>query len=164
MALMERPHRSAPPNMIRVPGGTFRVGSDKHYPEEAPLHRVTVSGFWIDRMPVTIKQFVRATSHKTFAEIPPDPKNYLDALPHMLYAGSLVFTPPRRPVDLKNFGEWWGCLKDANWRHRPEEQYQRTRQSSRYACRMLRCAGLREMDRQRAANRSRTGIRRHASD
>ena len=25
---------------------------------------------------------------------------------HMLYAGSLVFTPPRRPVDLKNFGEW----------------------------------------------------------
>jgi formylglycine-generating enzyme required for sulfatase activity len=35
----------------------------------------------------------------------------------MLYAGSLVFTPPRRPVDLKNFGEWWTYLKDANWRH-----------------------------------------------
>ena len=34
--------------MIRIPGGTFRMGSDNHYPEEAPVHRVTVDGFWID--------------------------------------------------------------------------------------------------------------------
>ena len=83
------------------------MGSDKHYPEEAPIHRVSVAGFWIDRTPVTnrqFKQFVRATGYKTFAEIPPDPKNYPGALPHMLYAGSLVFTPPGRPVDLKNWG------------------------------------------------------------
>ena len=119
VALAERPRQSMP-NMIWIPGGTFRMGSDKHYPEEAPVHRVTVSGFWIDRTPVTnrqFKQFSRATGHKTFAEIPPDPKNYPGALPHMLYAGSLVFTPPRHPVDLKNFGEWWRYLKDANWRH-----------------------------------------------
>ena len=38
--------------MAWVPGGTFRMGSDKHYAEEAPAHRVTVSGFWIDRTPV----------------------------------------------------------------------------------------------------------------
>ena len=37
------------PDMLLVPGGTFRMGSDKHYPEEAPLHRITVDGFWIDR-------------------------------------------------------------------------------------------------------------------
>ena len=96
------------------------MGSDKHYPEEAPVHHVSVSGFWIDRTPVTnrqFKEFVRATGYVTFAEIPPDPKNYPGALPHMLYAGSLVFTPPNRPVDLKNWSEWWRFLKGANWRH-----------------------------------------------
>ena len=110
VASVEPLEQSDFPNMNWIPGGTFRMGSDKHYPEEAPVHRVTVSGFWIDRTPVTnrqFKQFVRATGHKTFAEIPPDPKNYPGALPHMLYAGSLVFTPPHRPVDLKNLGEWW---------------------------------------------------------
>jgi formylglycine-generating enzyme len=119
-ALIERPQQSTPSNMIWIPGGTFRMGSDRHYPEEAPVHRVTVSGFWIDRTPVTnrqFKQFVRATCHETFAEIPPNPKSYPGALPRMLYTGSLVFTPPHRPVDLKNFGEWWVYLKDANWRH-----------------------------------------------
>jgi formylglycine-generating enzyme required for sulfatase activity len=28
--------QSSPPNMIFIPSGTFRMGSDKHYPEEAP--------------------------------------------------------------------------------------------------------------------------------
>ena len=49
------------------------------------------------------KAFVRATGHVTFAEITPDPKDYPGALPDMLYAGSLVFTPPRtagRPAQL----------------------------------------------------------------
>ena len=86
-------------DMVRIPGGTFRMGSDKHYPEEAPAHRVTVEEFWIDRTPVTNRQFrefVNATGHVTFAEIPPDPTDYPGALPHMLYAGSLVFSPPAR--------------------------------------------------------------------
>ena len=64
--------------MVFIPGGTFRMGSDKHYAEEAPAHRVSVGGFWIDRTPVTnrqpFKQFVKATGHVTFAEIPPDPE------------------------------------------------------------------------------------------
>ena len=58
--------------MIFIPGGTFRMGSDRHYPEEAPVHRVTVDGFWMDRTPVTnrqFKEFVKATGHVTFAEI-----------------------------------------------------------------------------------------------
>ena len=43
--------------MLRIPGGTFRMGSDKHYPEEAPAHHVTVEEFLIDRTPVTNRQF-----------------------------------------------------------------------------------------------------------
>src|SRR5258707_13339462 len=94
--------------MLRIPGGTFRMGSDKHYSEEAPIHRVTVDAFWMDRTPVTnrqFKEFVKATGHVTFAEIPPDPKDYPGALPHMLCAGSLVFSPPKHPGDLRNSSE-----------------------------------------------------------
>ena len=96
---LQEPH-AATQGMVFVPGGTFRMGSDRHYPEEAPVHRVTVDGFWIDQTPVTnrqFKEFVRATGHVTFAETVPDPKDYPDALPHMLFAGSLVFTPPAGP-------------------------------------------------------------------
>jgi formylglycine-generating enzyme required for sulfatase activity len=108
------------PELIWIPAGTFRMGSDKHYSEEAPSHRVTVDGFWIDRTPVTNRQFrdfVRATGHKTVAEIPPDPKDYPGALPHMLYAGSLVFSPPRHAVDLRDWSQWWRFIKGADWRH-----------------------------------------------
>jgi formylglycine-generating enzyme len=107
-------------DMAWVPGGTFRMGSDKHYPEEAPSHRVTVNGFWIDRTPVTnrlFKTFVKATGHVTTAEITPDPSDYPGALPHMLYAGSLTFTPPRHLVDLRDSIQWWSFLKGADWRH-----------------------------------------------
>ena len=105
--------------MIQIPGGTFRMGSDQHYPEEAPVHRVTVDGFWIDRTPVTNREFkfVQATGYVTFAEIPPDPKDYPGALPHMLKAGSLVFTPPKHPVDLHDWSQWWTFKFGANWRH-----------------------------------------------
>jgi formylglycine-generating enzyme len=109
-----------PPGMVFLAGGTFLMGSDRHYPEEAPAHRVSVDGFWIDRTPVTnrhFKEFVKATGHVTFAEIPPDPKDYPGALPEMLYAGSLVFSPPRRAVDLQDWSQWWRFLKGANWRH-----------------------------------------------
>src|SRR3979490_1199825 len=85
--------------MLYVPGGTYRMGSDRHYPEEAPVHRVTVAEFWMDRTPVTNRQFrkfVNATGYVTFAEITPDAKDYPGAVPHMLKAGSLVFPPPQQ--------------------------------------------------------------------
>src|SRR5882757_4160600 len=91
--------------MLYVPGGTYRMGSEKHYPEEAPVHHVTVDGFWVDRTPVTNRQFrrfINATGYVTFAELTPDAKDYPDALPHMLKAGSLVFTPPKQAVDLSS--------------------------------------------------------------
>ena len=107
--------------MLLIPGGTFRMGSDDHYPEEAPVHRVTVDGFWIDRTPVTNRQFKAVRQgHRPrhdFAEIPPDPKDYPGALPHMLYAGSLVFAPPHASVDLRDWSQWWTFMKGADWRH-----------------------------------------------
>ena len=45
--------------MVWIPGRTFRMGSDKHYPEERPAHRVSVNGFWMDRAPVTNARFSR---------------------------------------------------------------------------------------------------------
>ena len=47
------------PGMIWIPGGTFRMGSEDFYPEERPVHEVSVDGFWIDRYPVTNPQFQR---------------------------------------------------------------------------------------------------------
>jgi formylglycine-generating enzyme len=106
-------------DMILIPGGIFRMGSDQHYPEEAPVHRVTVASFRIDRSPVTnydFRRFVDATGYVTVAEIAPDPKDYPGALPHMLKPGSLVFTPPRQPVDLNDWSQWWKFEFGANWR------------------------------------------------
>ena len=106
--------------MTRVPGGTFRMGSDDHYPEEAPAHRVTVGAFWIDTFPVTnrlFKRFVRATGHITAAERKPDPRQYPGALPGMLFAGSLVFQPRPGITDLRDWSQWWQLRKGADWRH-----------------------------------------------
>jgi sulfatase modifying factor 1 len=105
--------------MVWIPGGTFRMGSDQHYPEEAPAHNVNVDGFWIDRTPVTNRQFrrfVEATGYATVAELVPDPKEYPNALPHMLKPGSLVFSPPDHPVDLRTWSQWWTFMFGANWR------------------------------------------------
>jgi formylglycine-generating enzyme required for sulfatase activity len=38
--------------MAWIPGATFLMGSDRHYPEEASAHKATVGGFWIDAGPV----------------------------------------------------------------------------------------------------------------
>jgi len=108
------------PDMVWVPGGIFRMGSDKHYPEERPVHRVTVDGFWMDRYPVSNERFARfveATGHKTFAEFVPNAEDYPGALPEMLYAGSLVFEQPSGKVDIKDFTNWWKYVRGADWRH-----------------------------------------------
>jgi formylglycine-generating enzyme required for sulfatase activity len=115
-----REHSQPTQGMILLPGGAFRMGSDDHYPEEAPVHRVTVDGFWMDQTPVTnrqFKEFVEATGHVTFAEVPPDPQDYPGALPHMLYAGSLVFMKPKDSFDPRVWSQWWSFLKGADWRH-----------------------------------------------
>jgi formylglycine-generating enzyme len=55
------------------------MGSDDFYPEERPVHRVSVDGFWMDATPVTATQFrrfVRETAYVTVAERPLDAALY----------------------------------------------------------------------------------------
>ena len=76
------------------------MGSEDFYPEERPVHRVTVDGFWIDEHPVTVaefRRFVRETGYVTVAERPLDPADYPDADPALLVPGSLVFHKTARP-------------------------------------------------------------------
>ena len=106
--------------MVWIPGGTFLMGSNDHYPEEAPVHSATVSGFWIDSTPVTnaeFRRFVKATGHVTVAERAPDPALYPGAKPEMLVPASVVFRKTCRPVDLRNPYSWWTYVPGADWRH-----------------------------------------------
>ncbi len=106
--------------MVWVPGGTFLMGSDRHYPEEAPAHRETVGGFWIDSGPVTNREFgrfVRKTGHVTAAEIAPDPADYPGARPDLLVPFSAVFIAPQRRVSLADPANWWTPVAGADWRH-----------------------------------------------
>ncbi len=107
-------------NMVWIPGGTFLMGSDQHYPEESPVHKETVAGFWMHKYLVTnadFARFVEATRYVTVAERLPDAAQYPGALPHMLIAGSVVFRQPKLRVDLRNHFNWWTYVPGANWRH-----------------------------------------------
>jgi formylglycine-generating enzyme len=106
--------------MVWIPGGSFWMGSDHHYPEEAPAHRVELEGFWIDRTPVTNAQFlkfVKASGYRTLAECPADPELYPDARPEQLQPASIVFVPPPGPVLQANHYSWWQYIPGTDWRH-----------------------------------------------
>jgi sulfatase modifying factor 1 len=106
--------------MVWIPGGTFAMGSNDHYPEEAPVREASVDGFWMDEHPVTnleFMRFVKATGHVTFAELLPDPSKYPGAKPENLKAGSIVFKKSAGPVDLRNPYNWWDWKAGADWRH-----------------------------------------------
>ena len=108
--------------MVWVPGGSFRMGSDEFYPEERPVRRVKVGGFWIDPRPVTVaefRRFVKATGYVTVAERAPRAADYPDADPALLVPGSLVFQRPRARVALDDYRAWWAYVPGAQWR-RPE--------------------------------------------
>ncbi len=106
--------------MIWIPGGTFAMGSDRHYREERPVRTVAVDGFWIEPHQVTNRRFAEftaSTGYVTVAERPPDPAMYPGAPPENLVPGSMVFVPTRGPVDLRNNAQWWRWVPGADWRH-----------------------------------------------
>lgn len=114
------PPGPAPEGMVWVPGGTFWMGcAECGMPDAAPVHLVSVDGFWMDQTPVTnaeFARFVRATGYLTIAERQPDPEDYPGALPELLAPGSAVFTPPPADVPLNNHLQWWQYIKGANWK------------------------------------------------
>lgn len=120
----------APPGMVWIPGGEFMMGtnSDLGWPEEKPAHRARVKGFWMDATEVTNEQFrtfVDATGYKTTAERTPKlvdimaqvPAGTAQPSPEMLVPGSLVFTPPSKPVPLDDYRQWWRWVPGASWQH-----------------------------------------------
>jgi formylglycine-generating enzyme len=106
--------------MAPIVGGTFTMGSNDHYPEEAPSHAATVGDFWIDRTTVTNAQFdafATACDYVTSAERPVDPALFPGAPPSLLVPSSVVFRRPDGAVDLRNHFNWWTYVPGADWRH-----------------------------------------------
>ena len=105
--------------LVELPGGSFRMGSTKFYPEEVPVHTVTVAAVAVERHPVTNAQFaefVAATGYVTVAEQPLDPALYPGVAERDLIPGALVFRPTRGPVDLRDWRQWWHWSPGASWR------------------------------------------------
>lgn len=105
---------------VWIEPGRFLMGSDSHYPEEAPAHWEEVAGFWIQSTPVTnamFARFVARTGYVTQAERPLDPRDYPGVAQSHLRPASLVFTPPSGAVSLDDVSRWWALVPGADWRH-----------------------------------------------
>lgn len=108
------------PDMVWIPGGEFQMGAADFYPEERPVRRVAVAGFWMDRAPVTnadFARFARETGYVTVAERRPDAADYPGAIPELLVPGSLVFRGTSGRVTLDDVSQWWAWTPGADWRH-----------------------------------------------
>ncbi|MEQ9661067.1 MAG: formylglycine-generating enzyme family protein [Parasphingopyxis sp.] len=100
-------------------GGSFAMGSDDHYPEEAPVRTVDVDPFWIDTTPVTnaeFGRFVEDSGYVTRAERVPDPADYPGLDPADAKPGSIVFVRPRRGAGPVGPQHWWKFVLGADWR------------------------------------------------
>ncbi len=58
-AVAPRPVKAIQPDMVWVDGGTFQMGSDAGVKDEAPVHPVTISGFWVGKYEVTFAEYDR---------------------------------------------------------------------------------------------------------
>ncbi|HXT58859.1 MAG TPA: SUMF1/EgtB/PvdO family nonheme iron enzyme, partial [Pirellulales bacterium] len=115
------PPTDAPEGMVWIPPGKYSMGSAyEPFGDARPIHTVELDGFWMDKHPVTNRQFaafVEATDYVTIAERKPDAKDFPDVPPEALVPGSLVFIPSEGPVPLDNVARWWAFIPGASWRH-----------------------------------------------
>lgn len=107
--------------MVRIPKGEFLMGcKDPDFPDAKPIHKVRLSGFWLDKTTVTneqFAQFVKETNYVTVAERIPRHQDFPDAPTKNLVAGSLVFKSPSHHVSLSSHYQWWQYVPGADWRH-----------------------------------------------
>jgi len=124
------PAKPWPPGMVWVPAGEYSMGTDdpNSLQNERPAHRVKLDGFWMDEHDVTNAEFARfvdATQYITIAERPVDWEELKKQVPpgtpkppdEMLAPGSLAYTPPDAPVDVRDMQNWWTWTTGASWRH-----------------------------------------------
>lgn len=108
--------------MLWIPGGSFNMGSDEPaFADAAPVHAVTVSGFFMDEHEVTNAEFARfviATNYVTIAERPLDAADFPNVPAENLVSGSAVFAPPVQNVSLNDPLQWWQYVAGASW-HSP---------------------------------------------
>ncbi len=107
-------------DMVRIPGGVVRMGSDDHEPEERPRRSASVQPFWMSRTEVTnamFARFVSATQYVTLAERGLDAARYPTLPAEQRVAGGIVFVQPTAVRDLVDIGQWWRFLAGADWRH-----------------------------------------------
>ena len=140
------------------------MGSDRHYPEEAPVRQVTVADFWIDRTPVTNRQFrkfVNETGHVTLAEIAARREGLSRCASRTCSRPARWFSQARRgPVDLRDWSQWWQFKFGANWRrpYGPRSSISGLDDHPVVHIAYRDARSLREMGRQGVADRSRMGI------
>ncbi|MDR3662215.1 MAG: formylglycine-generating enzyme family protein [Mycobacterium sp.] len=106
--------------LIALPGGSYRMGSQDFYPEESPVHEVTVAPFSIERHPVTngqFAEFVAEAGYVTVAEQQLDPAAFPGVPADELIPGALVFRPTEGPVNLRDWRQWWTWVPGASWKH-----------------------------------------------
>jgi sulfatase modifying factor 1 len=121
---------AAPAGMVWIPGGRFLMGSTGPHagPAERPVHPDDVAGFFMDARTVAnaeFRAFVKATGYVTLAERAPTAEDILrQSSPgtppppaELLVAGSVVFAPTKREVNLRDPSQWWKWTPGANWRH-----------------------------------------------
>jgi formylglycine-generating enzyme required for sulfatase activity len=104
------------PDLIRVPGGCFRMGSAEGRPDERPPHVVRVGGFSLGRIPVTRAQYERFLADGGVAPPP--------------WWSEPAFADPAQPVvgvtwfDAVAFTQWLGATVGGRWRLPTEAEWE----------------------------------------
>ena len=111
---------TCPKDMVFIPGGTFKIGSDSHYPSESTAEDVSVDGFCIHQYEITnseFAQFVTATGYVTVAERPLSQEQFPNLSDEQLQPGSLVFEMVDKDAQNISYLSWWKWVPGANWQH-----------------------------------------------